>query len=153
MTRVKKVIFVCKDNVCLSKMAAARFKSICEEEMPVISRGLVVLFPEPVNQKTVAIMKSHKLDPLEPQSAELELTDFVPNTLVLAMTQSEKQLVKERFPDMPNIFTLEEFTTGRQADIVEPVGGTLADYGKCFEYLDLLVKIAKDIIFKEEEKK
>lgn len=152
MSRVKKVIFVCTDNTCLSNMAAACLDRIHPDpEVPVISRGLVVLFPEPVNPKAVSIMKSKGLEPLEEKSRELTLEDFIPNTLVLTMTQAEKLLVQERFPEMPNIFTIGEFTMGRQEDLIVPTGGSLADYGKCFEYLDLLVKIAEGIIFKEEE--
>ena len=65
------------------------------------------------------------------------------------MTAAEKHQVKERFPEMPNIFTLREFT-GQEGDIVEPLGGTLADYGACYEHIDLLTKVAAEIIFKEE---
>ena len=151
MARVKKVIFVCRDNTCLSNMAAAVFEDIRgEREIQVASRGLVVLFPEPINKKAVAILKSHQLTLLSQEATALEKTDFVPGTLVLTMTRSEKQEVKQRFPEMPNIFTLREFT-GQEGDIEEPLGGSLADYGACYEHIDLLVKVAAEIIFKEEE--
>lgn len=150
MARVKKIIFVCTDNTCLSNMAAAVFEEIRgERDIKVASRGLVVLFPEPINQKTVAILKSHQLELLEEEAKPLESRDFIPGTLVLTMTQGEKQQVKERFPDMPNIFTLREFA-GQEGDIIEPLGGTLADYGACYEHIDLLTKVAAEIIFKEE---
>lgn len=150
MARVKKIIFVCTDNTCLSNMAAAVFEGIRgDREISVISRGLVVLFPEPINQKAVAILKSHQLELLDEEAKALESRDFVPGTLVLTMTQSEKQQLRERFPEMPNIFTLREFT-GQEGDIIEPLGGTLADYGACYEHIDLLTKVAAEIIFKEE---
>ena len=38
-----------------------------------------------------------------------------------------------------------------EGDIEEPLGGSLADYGACYEHIDLLVKVAAEIIFKEEE--
>lgn len=150
MARVKKIIFVCTDNTCLSNMAAAVFEGIRgEREISVASRGLVVLFPEPINQKAVAILKSHQLELLDEEAKPLESRDFIPATLVLTMTQGEKQQVQERFPDMPNVFTLREFT-GQEGDIIEPLGGTLADYGACYEHIDLLTKVAAEIIFKEE---
>ena len=150
MAKVKKIIFVCTDNTCLSNMAAAVFEGIRGgREIDVSSRGLVVLFPEPINQKAVAILKSHQLELLDEEAKPLESRDFIPGTLVLTMTQGEKQQVKERFPDMPNIFTLREFT-GQEGDIIEPLGGSLADYGACYEHIDLLTKVAAEIIFKEE---
>ncbi len=152
MSAVKKVIFVCTDNTCLSNMAAAVFEGIRgEREIEVASRGLVVLFPEPINQKAVAILTSHQLKLLADEAKPLESRDFVPGTLVLTMTGAEREQVKERFPDMPNIFTLREFD-GQDGDIVEPLGGTLADYGACYEHIDLFTKVAAEIIFKEEEK-
>ena len=32
------------------------------------------------------------------------------------------------------------------------LGGTLADYGACYEHIDLLTKVAAEIIFQEEDK-
>lgn len=151
MSAVKRVIFVCTDNTCLSNMAAAVFEGIRgEREIEVMSRGLVVLFPEPINQKAVAILTSHRLVLLADEAKLLESTDFIPGTLVLTMTGTEREQVKERFPDMPNIYTLREFT-GRDGDITEPLGGTLADYGACYEHIDLFTKLAAEIIFKEEK--
>ncbi|HIZ45176.1 MAG TPA: hypothetical protein H9672_10760 [Firmicutes bacterium] len=151
MARVKKIIFVCTDNTCLSNMAAAVFAGIRGgRDIEVVSRGLVVLFPEPINQKAVAILKSNRLELLDEEARPLESRDFVPGTLVLTMTQAEKQQVKERFPDVTDLYTLREFT-GQEGDIIEPLGGTLADYGACYEHIDLLTKVAAEIIFKEEE--
>ncbi len=151
MSAVKRVIFVCTDNTCLSNMAAAVFEGIrAGREIEVMSRGLVVLFPEPINQKAVAILTSHKLRLLADEAKVSESTDFIPGTLVLTMTGVEREEVRERFPDMLNVFTLREFA-GQGGDILEPLGGTLADYGACYEHIDLFTKVAAEIIFKEEE--
>ena len=40
---------------------------------------------------------------------------------------------------------------GKPGDIGEPHGGTLAEYGACYEYIDLMVKIAAEIIYRGEE--
>lgn len=153
MSKVKKILFVCTDNTCLSNMAAAVFEGIRGgREIQVASRGLVVLFPEPINQKAVAILKSHKLELLEEEAKPLESRDFIPGTLVLTMTGAEKEQVLERFPEAAGgLFTLREFA-GQEGDIIEPLGGSLADYGACYEHIDLLTKVAAEIIFKEEEK-
>lgn len=150
MGRVKKVLFVCTANTCLSNMSAAVFEGVRGgREIQVASRGLVVLFPEPINQKTVAILKSHQLELLDEAARPLTREDLIPGTVILTMTRAEKQQVKELFPENPNVFTLREFT-GQEGDITEPMGGSLADYGACYEHIDLLVKVAAEIIFKEE---
>ncbi len=153
MARINKIIFVCTDNTCLSNMAAAVFEGIRgEREIQVASRGLVVLFPEPINQKAVAILKSHKLELLEEEAKPLESRDLIPGTLVLTMTGAEKAQVLERFPETKGmLFTIREFA-GQEGDLIEPLGGTLADYGACYEHIDLLTKVAAEIIFKEEDK-
>lgn len=150
MSAVKRVIFVCTDNTCLSNMAAAVFEGIRgEREIEVMSRGLVVLFPEPINQKAVAILTSHRLSLLADEAKLLESTDLAPGTLVLTMTGAEREQVRERFPDLPDVFTLRGFA-GQDGDITEPLGGSLADYGACYEHIDLFTKLAAEIIFKED---
>ena len=40
---------------------------------------------------------------------------------------------------------------GKPGNIEEPHGGTLAEYGACYEYVDLLVKLAAERLFKSGE--
>lgn len=92
MGRVKKVLFVCTANTCLSNMAAAVFEGVRGgREIQVASRGLVVLFPEPINQKTVAILKSHQLELLDEAARPLTREDLIPGTVILTMTRAEKR--------------------------------------------------------------
>ena len=63
--------------------------------LEVISRGLVVLFPEPMNPKAVAILKSRGLEPLHEYSMALEPEDLDSETLVITMTEAECLSVAE----------------------------------------------------------
>ena len=76
-----------------------------------------------------------------------DVTSYILEGYSPSMTEKERQMVTERFPEAPMVFTLGAFA-GRQVDIEEPHGGTLAEYGACYEYLDLLVKLAAELIFK-----
>ena len=59
MNRYQKVIFVSTGGTCRSILAKAIYRNInTNEELQIESRGLVVLFEEPVNPKAVAIAKS-----------------------------------------------------------------------------------------------
>ena len=58
-----KIIFVTKDDTSRGPLAAA----ILRQKMPIEpieieSRGLIVLFPEPINQKVEAIAAAKDLD-------------------------------------------------------------------------------------------
>lgn len=148
--KYQKIVLVCTDNTCLSIMAEAVMKSIRKSSVEIISRGLVVLFPEPMNPKAVAVLKSNDLSPAKENSEPLTAEDLAGGgVLVLTMSEREAQTVRESFGVGTGVWPLGAFI-GRPADIVEPHGGTLADYGACYEYLDLAVKLAAEKIAREE---
>lgn len=144
-----KVIFVCSDNTCASNVAEAIFKSILgDHDIEVCSRGMVVLFPEPVNPKAVAVLKARNLVMERAESEGLNFNDLEGHPLILTMTEAQKNRLVESYPGAADVFTLREFV-GSSGDISLPVGGSLADYGAFYEHMDLLTKMAAEIIFKE----
>ena len=146
-----KVMFVCSDNTCASKIAETIFRSVLKDgSLRVCSRGMVVLFPEPVNPKAVAVLKARNLVMESTESEGLTDKDMEGHPLVLTMTEAQRNQLKERYPDAADIFTIREFV-GSSGDITLPAGGSLADYGAFYEYMDLLTKLAAQIIFKEVE--
>ena len=153
MKKYKKIIFVCGENTCRSVMAEAIMNGIKNtlkggDALEVISRGLVVLFPEPMNPKAVAILKSRGLKPLHEYSMSLEPEDLDSETLVITMTEAECLSVAERFGTEADITTIRRFV-GQKGDMEEP-HGSLSEYGMFFEHLDLLVKMVAQAILKEE---
>ena len=152
MARYNKVLFICTDNTCRSIMAEAVLKSVLNKKkmVEVASRGRIVLFPEPLNPKAVAILKGYQMEPAKTSSEQLCAEDLTPGTLVLTMTGYDAAGVREEFGVETDIYSIGEFV-GKPGDIEEPHGGTLAEYGACYEYIDFMVKIAAEIIFKENE--
>ena len=140
MGKFNKLIFVCTGNTCRSPMAEAIYKNLEKvSEMKVISRGLVVLFSEPLNPKADIVLKKHDLELTNHVSKGLKAVDIDENTIILTMTAGQKKKVLELYPEIETIYTIKEFA-GEIGDVVDPYGGTLMDYEECYIELGRLVK-------------
>jgi protein-tyrosine phosphatase len=121
-------------------MAATIYKSLeTNNDIKVISRGLVVLFPEPSNPKAETVLKSHNLELEGHISKQLKASDIDENTLILTMTEKQKNNIVEMFDYTDNVYTIKEFV-GENGDVTDPYGGTLIDYEECYVELARLVK-------------
>lgn len=150
MANFSRLVFVCTENSCLSIMAEAVMNRVKRgRSLEVMSRGLIVLFPEPVNQKAVTILKNHYMEPLSRESKGLETRDLNDTTLVLTMTVAEKRKVMESFPMANFVYTLKEFA-GESGDVEQP-GGELENYEACYRRILRLVTAVAEILFKEEK--
>ncbi len=60
MKRYRKIIFVCESGTARAPMAEAVMKEyLIKYPVEIVSRGLVALFPEPLNQKVEAVLISN----------------------------------------------------------------------------------------------
>lgn len=140
MAKYNKIIFVCTGNTCRSPMAEAIYKSFDEEsDIEVYSRGLVVLFSEPINPKAETILKKHGLDHNNHISKGFRESDIDETTLVITMTAAHKRKILETCPNAKAVYTIKEYA-GEDGDVVDPYGGTLIDYEECYIELSRLVK-------------
>jgi protein-tyrosine phosphatase len=121
-------------------MAEAIYKNLEKvSDMKVLSRGLVVLFSEPLNPKAEVVLKKHDLELPNHMAKGLKASDLEENTLILTMTASQKRKVQELYPEVKEIYTIKEFA-GEIGDVVDPYGGTLMEYEECYIELGRLVK-------------
>ena len=145
--KYKKVIFVCNDNTCRGPMAEVIFKRFAAEmDMEAVSRGIVVLFPEPSNPKAEMVLRNHELLLENHTSKRIAKEDIVENTLILTMTDKEKKSVLEEFEEVSaavDVFSVKEFTD-EEGDVIDPYGGDLMDYENC--YMDLARIIKKTVV-------
>ena len=135
MAEYHKIIFVCTENTTISPMAETIFKSFTEG-MPfeVISRGLVVLFSEPVHPLSQKLLTDHGFTAVEHFSCQLAEEDLDGETLVLTMTFSQKVKVIEELHFEESVYTVSEFI-GEDEDLTGPYGGTEEEYEEFFKDL------------------
>ena len=150
MKKYDRLIFVSNSDTCRGPMAEAILKSkFLLSELEVESRGLVVLFPEPVNQKAEAILASHGLTMKDHTAKMLEQEDFDERTLILVMEDALKQRIFQEHENVQNTWQLSEYIK-EETDVTEPVGVSLADYGACYELLDCMIS-SLVVVLNEEE--
>lgn len=142
-----RIIFVSKENITLGPMAEWMLKSILmDKDHEVLSRGLVVLFPEPRSMKVTDILMNHSIPCEEQVSEEFKPDEVTEDTLVITMTFAEKVVVleKEGMEDA-NVFTIKEFAE-EEGEMETPVGGDGEEYEASYvELKDLLYKIKKKL--------
>lgn len=150
MLTYEKVVFVCESNTCRSPIATAIFnRSRWDRRIEAESKGTVVLFVEPANQKAVAIAKSRGIDIENHKTKLLDSQDFGEKVLVLVMTEKIKVSIYNDFEEAINVYKIKEFID-EQGDVRDPYGGDLQAYGEFFDEMEQTVEKVINKIYKEE---
>ena len=142
--RYKRVVFCSQDCTYRAPVAAEILKECFKEnealkDIEIAAKGMIVMFPEPVNGKAVAIGKSKGYDLTGYSASAIDKKDFSIENLVLVMTEMDKKKVYDSYENAINVYTIKEFA-GAAGDIEIPFGRSLADYGDNFNILEDLIK-------------
>ena len=148
-----KVIFVCKSGTCRAPMAAALLRECSmKREIEILARGLVVLFPEPLNQKVDAILISNGINMEGYMSEQLVAEDVDEHTLVLVMEEKFlPQAAAIRGEDKMSQVHVLTALVGEELEIMDPYGAPLPSYGLCFESLSKTVRKLANWLNEQEE--
>lgn len=140
MKRYDRLIFVSNSDTSIGPMAEAIMQSkYLLDELEITSKGIVVLFPEPINPKAEAVLVSNGLTMKEHMSDPLVREDFDDRTLVLAVSEGVRQKLQKEFePEGALARVLNEYV-GEMKEVTNPYGGALSDYGQCFAELEALI--------------
>ena len=135
---IHRIVFVSNEDVTCGPMAAAVLASKDEMEgMSIESRGMSVLFPEPLNPKVEAIMASHGLHMEGYQAAQLEEGDITPDTLFITMnTKLKEQMLKKYRGKISYIYTLSEYIGEPENEVELPYGEDLSAYAEFYDKID-----------------
>lgn len=150
MKHYDKLIFVSESDTATGPMAEAILqREFLLEDILIVSKGLVVLFPEPVNPKAEAVLVSHSLTMKDHISDQLTDDDFDDRTLILTIDSQQKDRLLKDYSGAKNVFALSAYVQADE-EVHDPYGGSLADYNHCFEMLNEQVLRLASILSAEE---
>ncbi|MCI5650587.1 MAG: phosphotyrosine protein phosphatase [Fusicatenibacter sp.] len=139
MKQYERIIFVDADDTSRAPMAKAILqKKTLPWPMEIISRGLVVLFPQPVNQKVEAVLVRNGCTAKDHVTVPLSDEDINEKTLILTMEESQRIRILEQYQQVPHLATIAGYLR-INGDIPALYGEPLPEYGKCYEVLDALI--------------
>ena len=142
MKNINRVIFASGSGTSRAPMATAIFHAIAHDR-PIIceARGLIVQFPEPLNQKVEAVLISNGCKLSDYSSKQLMDSDFSENTLVITMEESQRQKILSEYTNATeeNTRLLNELV-GDELEVMDPYGGSVQTYGLCYEVLKVSIE-------------
>lgn len=145
MREFERIIFVGKSGVCREAMAMELLKKQpLWHPVEVLSRGFVVLFPEPINQKADAVMIGNGIHIGKYMSTPLESSDFGRDTLILTFDQEMREKILS-MEGAQNVYVLTD-VTGDELEILNPYGAELITYGLCFETLEKTIQKLAEVL-------
>ena len=148
MNKINKVIFVAASGTARAPMAAAIFTNFSLSRNIIgESRGLVVQFPEPINQKVEAVLIGNGIVLSYFASQKREEDDFTNDTLIIAMEEKQRQKILECYDRATeeNTVVLSTFV-GDELEIMDPYGAPIQTYGLCYEVLKSSIEKLINII-------
>lgn len=120
-------------------------QEVFEEPIEIESRGIVALFPEPLNEKAEAVMISNGIRVEEHDAKQLSEEDFAEDTMIVALEEAQYQSILDRFEIRENVYLLAGLI-GEKVVLSDPYGKGLPEYGKCFEELRAFIEKFAEIL-------
>ena len=142
MNKVNRVIFAVGSGTARAPMATAIFLAAPRKRQYVCeARGLVVQFPEPLNQKAEAVLISNGIELKDYSTKKLTESDFTDGTLVIAMEKNQRDKIISEYENATedNTKLLNELV-GEELEVMDPYGGSVQTYGLCYEVLKVSIE-------------
>lgn len=143
LQKYREIIFVSNSDNCRAPIAAAvlRRQPLLQEYL-ITSRGMIVLFPEPLNPRAEELLKKHKTAPDKHEAAAFPGGIAGEDALVLTMEEAQKQKIYSEFPEFKHVYTLHEYVGGEHA-ISSVYGQSEEQYEKMYQQIqEYVIRLA-----------
>ena len=148
----RKILIVGENNLCRSFMAEVILRGLLKKknvsETEVLSRGLVVLFSEPVSPMAVAVLRHHGYEISEFRSSQLTEEDLESADLALTMTKTQAEQVRTNYEAQIACMSVGTFID-MEEEVPEVTEDTPEAFEKCFRSIESLMEAAADRIIGE----
>jgi ribose 5-phosphate isomerase B len=139
---LKKIIFVSTNNTCRSFIAESVLRKYLKDahrrDIQVESKGLVVLFPEPVHTKAADLVRKSGIEIIDFKASQLTQEDVETSDLILTMNDKQKEKVLEDYHGYKEVATINEYANDEGA-VIDPYGMDDEDYEHCFVQITQLI--------------
>jgi protein-tyrosine-phosphatase len=141
---MNSVLFVCSANMCRSPMAEVLFKNLLYQHGAaskwfIYSAGVWAWDGNRASQGAVKAMQRKGIDLSTHRSRLVSQEMIIENDLVLVMEQNHKEALQASFPKFARKIYLLSEMVGMKHDILDPIGGTAADYEDTADELEKLL--------------
>ncbi|MCI5504757.1 MAG: hypothetical protein PUH88_03735 [Lachnospiraceae bacterium] len=147
-----KIIIVGENNLCRSFMGEAILRGLLQKkavsDIEVISRGLVVLFSEPVSPIAAALLREHGYVIEEFRSSQLTQEELDSADLVLTMTGEQTERIRTDFDTQTTCMSIGTFID-MEEEIPVITEDTRESYENCFTVLEQLMEAVADRVIGE----
>ena len=146
------IILVGENNLTRSILAEAILKKIFQqkniENVNVISRGSIVLFSEPISPKASAVLYEHGCEDISKRSTELTQEDIDKADLILTMSRSDTEHIRDHFEVNTTCMFLGTFID-MEEEIPDVAEDTKEGYEVCYELTKQAMEAAADRLILE----
>lgn len=149
--RYKTLIFVDNNDNCRAPIAKFILKrKFLSNPMNIESRGLVVLFSEPMVPKAEEVLREDGYVTSGHAAKQLKQDDVGADVLILTMEDKQKSEIWENYENAPHVFGLKEYV-GEKGDVPDMFGQSVAVYKQFYTEMELLIRKLVIKLNNEEE--
>lgn len=145
---MKHVLFICTGNICRSPMAEGLLRKMSGGKIRAASAGLGAMHGQRASVHAVQILQREGIDISGHRSQPVSVSLIARADYIYAMTQGHLDMLQLLYPEASHKMRLlrgEDAGDG-QADVRDPIGGTLGTYEACKEEIqDALERIIETV--------
>jgi protein-tyrosine-phosphatase len=143
---MRSILFICSANICRSPMAEGLLRAIMQEDpegWQIESAGIWSLKDYPAAENTLKVLNERGVDLSSHRSRQVTKELMEAFNLILTMERNHKEALVAAFPEhAAKIYMLSEMV-GKQHDIADPIGLSLAVFESTAQEMEAIFAAGK----------